>query len=171
MSCYLLYLAAWSSWCWNEPPLLACLLHSLLLLLPSYSCWFQWLIWCVVLADIGVFLLVPDEWLSANDVCAAGWLCARETAGTFAVIFMYYWTVAMQVTTHQLHVVIVLLVCVFPCLVQENNIPFSSSLSKQRQVAHILYLSSYFSIAKWIISIGCYYVGICTITCGLNLYG
>jgi hypothetical protein len=74
-------------------------------------------------------------------------------------------------TAHQIACVCELLVCAFPCLVQENNIPFSSSLSKQRQVALILYLSSYFSVAKWIISIGCYYVGICSITCGLNLYG
>jgi hypothetical protein len=65
-------------------------------------------------------------------------------------------------TAHQIACVCELLVCAFPCLVQENNIPFS---------ALIPYLSSYFSVAKWIISIGCYYVGICSITCGLNLYG
>jgi hypothetical protein len=59
------------------------------------------------------------------------------TAGLFAV-----WLTAHAVTV--LHAVTMLLMGVFHYLVQENNIPFSSSLSKQRQVALISQFGLYF---------------------------
>jgi hypothetical protein len=61
------------------------------------------------------------------------------TAGLFAV-----WLTA--------HAVTVLLMGVFHYLVQENNIPFSSSLSKQCQVV----LISQFGLYFWVLPSGNY---------------